>query len=154
PVPLTTPKRDAVVIGPASDGARGVTRGLADELHARHPKYITVPMTALQQHMAIVGDSGSGKTTLMRRLGLGAAEAMWSAHARGEADRPLVLMIDCKGGPQSAHDGTAWIDDMIRMGVPAARAAVWPFTARLDIWSMAPTDMAACLQQMVRASHE
>ncbi len=57
-------------------------------------------MTAFRRHMVIVGSSGSGKTNLMIRLWAGWMAASLAAARRGRP-RPLLVAMDCKGGPDA-----------------------------------------------------
>jgi len=50
--------------------------------------------------MVIVGASGTGKTNLMIRLWAGWLAAMLVAGGRSRP-RPLLVALDCKGGPDA-----------------------------------------------------
>ena len=74
--------------------------------------------------MVIIGASGSGKTNLMIRLWAGwYAAALAAPTGHGEA-RPLLIVLDCKGGP----DARVKADRTRRLlhGAGARRVAIWP----------------------------
>lgn len=154
-VPLLS--RDSeLVLGPFVEETGGVPRHGLDEITARHPRHLTVPPKAVDQHLAVVGDSGSGKTTLLRRLAVARTESEWRRYKRGEAGRPLTIMVNCKGGSfeDIVNDGGPFVEDMVALGLHPQRVGMWPVDCRLDIWSMAPRDLQSTLLAMVRSSHE
>ena len=53
---------------------------------------------ACARHMVIVGSTGSGKTNLMIRLWAGWFTATLPAWRAGKGGRPLLVVLDCKGG--------------------------------------------------------
>jgi hypothetical protein len=61
----------------------------------------TVPSTACGRHMVIVGATGRGKTNLMMRLWTGWFTAALRAALAGRGRRPLLIVLDCKGGPDA-----------------------------------------------------
>ena len=134
-VPLLTP-RGNVVIGP-------VIRAI------RHPwrPTLTVPYRSFGRHAVIIGSSGSGKTNLMMRLWAGWYAAASAAHQRREGDRPLLVVLDCKGGP----DARVKAERTRRLlhGVGARRVAIWPDEARLCLWDLPPRDLGVLLLQMI-----
>ena len=68
--------------------------------HRWHPVF-TVPHAACARHMVIVGATGSGKTNLMMRLWAGWFTAALAAARAGRDRRPLLVVLDCKGGPDA-----------------------------------------------------
>ena len=68
--------------------------------HRWHPVF-TIPAAACTRHMVIVGATGSGKTNLMIRLWAGWFTATLQAFRAGHGDRPLLVVLDCKGGPDA-----------------------------------------------------
>ena len=62
---------------------------------------LTVSPEAMSRHQVIIGASGTGKTNLMIRSWAGWYAAAWLAHLRDGAPRPLLIIIDCKGGPDA-----------------------------------------------------
>ena len=65
--------------------------------HRWHPVF-TIPAAACTRHMVIVGATGSGKTNLMIRLWAGWFTATLAAARAGRGRRPLLVVLDCKGG--------------------------------------------------------
>src|SRR6478672_11161278 len=88
-----------------------------------------------------------GKTNLMIRLWAGWFTATLQAARTGRGDRPLLVMLDCKGG----RDARVKADRTRRLlyGAGARRVAVWPDEARLCLWDLPPDDLAVLLYQMV-----
>ena len=134
-VPLLT-RRGRVVIG-------------ATIRTVRHPwrPILAVPYRSFARHSVIVGSSGSGKTNLMMRLWAGWYAAAHAAYLRREGDRPLLVVLDCKGGP----DARVKAERTRRLlhGVGARRVAIWPDEARLCLWDLPPRDLGVLLLQMI-----
>jgi hypothetical protein len=65
----------------------------------RYRPVLAVPYQAMGRHQVIVGSSGCGKTNLMMRTWAGWYAAALAAHYRRGAARPLLVVLDCKGGP-------------------------------------------------------
>jgi Helicase HerA, central domain len=114
--------------------------------HRWHP-VLTLPAAACTRHMVIVGSTGSGKTNLMIRLWAGWFTATTAAAQSGRGDRPLLVVLDCKGG----RDARRKADRTRRLlyGAGARRVAVWPDEARLCLWDIPPNDLAVLLYQMI-----
>jgi hypothetical protein len=130
--------------------ARGARIGVGGTIravgHRWHPVF-TVPHTACARHMVIVGATGSGKTNLMMRLWAGWFTAALDAAWAGSGRRPLLVVLDCKGGP----DARTKADRTRRLlyGAGARRVAIWPDEARLSLWDLPPNDLAVLLYQMI-----
>ena len=107
----------------------------------------TLPFQACARHMVIIGATGSGKTNLMMRLWAGWYTAALDAHYAGKGDRPLLIVLDCKGG----RDARRKADRTRRLlyGAGARRVAIWPDEARLALWDLPPADLAVLLYQMI-----
>ena len=114
--------------------------------HRWHPVF-SVPHAACARHMVIVGATGSGKTNLMMRLWAGWFTATREAACAGRGHRPLLVVLDCKGG----RDARVKADRTRRLlyGMGARRVAVWPDEARLSLWDLPPNDLAVLLYQMI-----
>jgi hypothetical protein len=99
------------------------------------------------RHCVIVGSSGSGKTNLMMRLWAAWFTAAQAAHTRREAAAPLLIALDCKGGP----DARVKAERTRRLlhGAGARRVAIWPDEARLSLWVLPPRDLGVLLFQMI-----
>ena len=117
--------------------------------HRWHPVF-TVPHAACARHMVIVGATGSGKTNLMMRLWAGwftAALAAARAQNAGRGHRPLLVVLDCKGGPDARTKANR--TRRLLYGAGARRVAIWPDEARLSLWDLPPNDLAVLLYQMI-----
>jgi hypothetical protein len=114
--------------------------------HRWHPVF-TIPDTACTRHMVIVGATGSGKTNLMIRLWAGWFTATLAAARAGRGHRPLLVVLDGKGG----RDARVKADRTRRLlyGAGARRVAIWPDEARLSLWDLPPQDLAVLLYQMI-----
>jgi hypothetical protein len=134
-VPLLTP-RGQVAIG-ATIRAIG---------HRWHP-VLTIPHAAFGRHQVIIGSSGSGKTNLMMRTWAGWYAAALAAGDRYGAPRPLLVVLDCKGGPDAREKAAR--PRRLLHGVGARRVAIWPDEARLCLWDLPPRDLAVLLLQMI-----
>jgi hypothetical protein len=108
---------------------------------------LAVPARSFGRHSVIIGSSGSGKTNLMMRLWAGWYAATLATHSRREGDRPLLIVLDCKGGP----DARVKAERTRRLlhGVGARRVAIWPDEARLSLWDLPPRDLGVLLLQMI-----
>jgi len=114
--------------------------------HRWHPVF-SIPHTECARHMVVVGATGSGKTNLMMRLWAGWFTAALDAARAGRGRRPLLVVLDCKGGP----DARVKADRTRRLlyGAGARRVAIWPDEARLSLWDLPPGDLAVLLYQMI-----
>jgi hypothetical protein len=114
--------------------------------HRWHPVF-TLPAGACARHMVIVGATGSGKTNLMIRLWAGWFTATLDAARAGHGNRPLLIVLDCKGG-RDARDKANRTRRLL-YGAGARRVAVWPDEARLSLWELPGRDLAVLLYQMI-----
>ena len=114
--------------------------------HRWHPVF-TLPAAACARHMVIVGATGSGKTNLMMRLWAGWFTAALAQARAGKGHRPLLVVLDCKGG----RDARVKADRTRRLlyGAGARRVAIWPDEARLSLWDLPAEDLAVLLYQMI-----
>jgi hypothetical protein len=110
--------------------------------HAWRP-VLAVPWTAMGRHQVIVGSSGSGKTNLMIRTWAG-----WYAAARQHGTaRPLLVVLDCKGGPD-ARSKAARTAALLR-AAGAGSVRVWPDGAPVSLWTLPPRELAVTLFQLL-----
>ena len=114
--------------------------------HRWHPVF-TVPFAACARHMVIVGSTGSGKTNLMIRLWAGWFTAALTAARTGQGRRPLLVVLDCKGGPDARVKANR--TRRLLYGAGARRVAIWPDEARLSLWDLPAEDLAVLLYQMI-----
>ena len=108
---------------------------------------LAIPAGSLTRHSVIIGSSGSGKTNLMMRLWAGWYAATHAAYVRREGDRPLLIVLDCKGGPDARVKAAR--TRRLLHGVGARRVAIWPDEARLCLWDLPPRDLGVLLLQMI-----
>jgi hypothetical protein len=134
-VPLLT-GRDRIPVG-------GTIRAVA----CRWQPVFTLPAAACARHMVIVGATGSGKTNLMIRLWAGWFTAALDAWLAGTGNRPLLIVLDCKGG----RDARRKADRTRRLlyGAGARHVALWPDQARVSVWDLPPDDLVVLLYQMI-----
>ncbi|HXZ70856.1 MAG TPA: hypothetical protein VEH31_08310, partial [Streptosporangiaceae bacterium] len=116
--------------------------------HRWHPVF-TLPAAACARHMVVVGATGSGKTNLMMRLWAGWFTATWQQAGAGGGHRPLLIVLDCKGGRDARVK--AGRTRRLLSGAGARRVAVWPDEARLSLWELPPADLAVLLYQMIES---
>jgi hypothetical protein len=115
--------------------------------HRWNPVF-TLPAAACARHMVIVGATGSGKTNLMIRLWAGWFTATLEAAWAGRGNRPLLIVLDCKGGPDARRKADR--TRRLLYGAGARRVAVWPDEARLSLWDLPARDLAVLLYQMIQ----
>lgn len=126
---------------------RGVPAGTVIRVsRAPWSRVLVIPLAEFSRHMAIVGASGSGKTTLMIRLWAGWLAAALHAARRHAAPRPLLVVIDGKGGHDSRARATQTRAALTAAG--AARVAVWPHIP-LNMWDIGPRELTTLLHQLI-----
>jgi hypothetical protein len=133
---------------PLTDGRGQVVMGaVIRSVGHRWQPSLAIPYQAFGRHQVIVGSSGSGKTTVMMRTWAGWYASALAAHYRRGSPRPLLVVLDCKGGP----DARVKADRTRRLlhAVGAARVAIWPDEAAVSLWGLPPRDLAVTLFQMV-----
>jgi len=128
-------------------GGRIPVGGTIRAIGHRWDPVFTLPAAALARHMVIVGATGSGKTNLMIRLWAGWFTATVQAALAGRGNRPLLVVLDCKGG----RDARSKADRTRRLlyGAGARRVMVWPDEAGLSLWDLPAPDLAVLLYQMI-----
>jgi hypothetical protein len=133
-VPLTV--RDGVVAG-------AVIRAVG---HPQRPIAV-LPYARLRSHQVVIGTTGTGKTTLLLRLWAGFMAAALRRCAAGAGGRPLLVILDCKGGADSRR-----VADRTRRVLREAGAratAIWPDEASLSIWSLPPGRLTTTLLDLI-----
>jgi hypothetical protein len=108
---------------------------------------LAIPYAAFGRHQVVIGASGSGKTNLMIRTWAGWYAAARTAHHQDGKPRPLLIVLDCKGGPDARVK--AGRTRRLLHGVGAGRVAVWPDDTGVSLWSLPPRDLAVTLFQMI-----
>jgi hypothetical protein len=128
---------------PLADGRGRVVTGAVIRTvgHRWHP-VLALPWQVFGRHQVIIGASGTGKTNLMMRTWAG-----WYAAARRAGARPLLVVLDCKGGPDARVKAERTRRLLHAAG--AARVAVWPDETSLSLWHLPPAPLAVVLFQMV-----
>ena len=64
-----------------------------------------IPYERMRAHQVVIGSTGTGKTTLLLRLWAGFMAAGLRRYATGAGRRPLLVVLDCKGGSVLAQGG-------------------------------------------------
>ena len=134
-VPLVS-RRGAVVAGAVIRAAGHPAGDLA-----------AVPYQRLRSHQVVIGTTGTGKTTLLLRLWAGFLARGLQLHAARGGRRPLLVVLDCKGGADSRR-----IADRVRRVLRDAGArstAVWPDEASLSLWDLPPAQLTSTLVDMI-----
>jgi hypothetical protein len=108
---------------------------------------LAIPYTAFGRHQVIIGSSGSGKTNLMIRTWAGWYAAALTAHRGQGAPRPLLIVLDCKGGPDARVKAAR--TRRLLHAVGASRVAVWPDDTSVSLWDLPSRELAVTLFQMV-----
>jgi hypothetical protein len=128
-------------------GGRIPVGGTIRAIGHRWQPVFSLPAAACARHMVIVGATGSGKTNLMMRLWAGWFTATLAAARAGKGHRPLLIVLDCKGG----RDARVKADRTRRLlyGGGARRVAIWPDEASLNLWELPAQDLAVLLYQMI-----
>ncbi len=106
-----------------------------------------VPYQRLRSHQVVIGTTGTGKTTLLLRLWAGFVAAAWQRFAAGSGHRPLLVILDCKGGADSRR-----VADRVRRVLRSAGAgttAIWPDEASLSLWNLPPDELTTTLLALI-----
>jgi hypothetical protein len=114
--------------------------------HAWRP-VLAIPWTAMGRHQVIIGSSGSGKTNLMIRTWTGWYTAARHAAEHSGAPRPLLVVLDCKGGPD-ARSKAARTCGLLR-AAGAGDVRVWPDSAAVSLWTLPARELAVTLFQLL-----
>src|SRR5215467_13142663 len=134
-VPLLS-RRGAIVAGAVIRSAGHPTADLA-----------MIPYRRLRSHQVVIGTTGTGKTTLLLRLWAGFLARGLQLHAAGTGRRPLLVVMDCKGGADSRR-----VADRVRRVLRDAGArstAIWPDEAGLSLWVLPPAELTGTLLDMI-----
>ncbi len=83
----------------------------------------------------------------MMRLWAGWFTATLAQARAGKGHRPLLVVLDCKGGRDARVK--AGRTRRLLYGAGARRVAIWPDEARLSLWDLPPRDLAVLLYQMI-----
>ena len=141
-LPLLSRRGDVVAgaviraVGPGTDRSGAGRRGA-----------LAIPYERLRAHQAVIGSTGTGKTTLLLRLWAGFMAAGLRRYAAGGGRRPLLVVLDCKGGASSRK-----VADRTRRVLRDAGArstAVWPDEASLSLWALPPDHLVTTLLDLI-----
>jgi hypothetical protein len=108
---------------------------------------MSVPYERLRAHQVVIGSTGTGKTTLLLRLWAGFMAAGLRRYAAGSGPRPLLVVLDCKGGASSRK-----VADRTRRVLRDAGArstAIWPDEAALSLWTLPPDRLVTALLDLI-----
>ncbi|MEU6828675.1 hypothetical protein ABZ894_08465 [Nocardia beijingensis] len=108
------------------------------QLLGRTETRLIVPWINAAEHQTTVAGSGSGKTTLMVRFLVSWFITTWMRHRQwwrlDRPGRPLVIVVDCNGGPESRKVATRMRTWFSALGVPAPRIGIFPDDVSLGMW--------------------
>ncbi|MBM7784896.1 helicase HerA domain-containing protein [Tenggerimyces flavus] len=107
---------------------------------------------SLRNHILIVGTTGAGKSTLMLRLWAGFWESASRWHAKGREHRPLLVVIDAKGGFDGRDTAERALDVMTDLG--AGKVGMWPDEVSLNLWALPPARLTEVLVDLVPVAKE
>ncbi|MGW4365437.1 hypothetical protein ACWEKT_07305 [Nocardia takedensis] len=154
-IPLTTGGRnpDLVIGRLAVEHDQAPTRSVLRQLAGRTETRLILPWINVSEHETSVAGSGSGKTTLEQRVLVSWTAATWERHRKwwrkDRPGRPLVLVVDCNGGPESrkvAAKMRTWFE---ALGVRPERIGVFPDDVSLSMWDASVDDLRSILTAMV-----
>jgi hypothetical protein len=106
-----------------------------------------IPYPRLRSHQVVIGTTGTGKTTLLIRLWAGFMAGGMHGYAAGAARRPLLVVLDCKGGASSRK-----VADRFRRVLRDAGAtsvATWPDESALRLWDLPPGQLVSTLLDLI-----
>jgi hypothetical protein len=107
----------------------------------------SIPYQRLRSHQVVIGTTGTGKTTLLLRLWAGFLARGLQRHADGAGHRPLLVVLDCKGGADSRR--VADRARRILRDAGARSTAIWPDEASLSLWALPPRQLTTTLVDMI-----
>ncbi|WP_280505580.1 hypothetical protein [Nocardia farcinica] len=122
----------------AAEHDQAPTRSMLRQLTKRAETRLLLPWINVAEHMTTVASSGSGKTTLMLRVLVSWFVTTWTRHRQwwrhDRPGRPLAIIVDCNGGPESrkvARRMRTWFE---ALGVAPERIGIFPDTVSLAMW--------------------
>ena len=124
-----------------------VTGAVIRSLRHRGGREAAIPYDRLRSHQVVIGSTGTGKTTLLLRLWAGFMAGGMGRYAAGRAARPLLVVLDCKGGASSRK-----VADRARRvlrDAGAAATATWPDEASLNLWALPPDQLVTTLLDLI-----
>jgi hypothetical protein len=106
-----------------------------------------LPASRLRSHQLVIGGTGTGKTTLMLRLWAAFMATGLKRHAAGLAGRPLVVILDCKGGADARR--IAGLTRRVLQASGAGNVAVWPDETALSLWGLPARRLVSTLVDLI-----
>lgn len=97
-------------------------------------------------HTMMRNNQSVGKTTLLLRLWSAFMAGGLQRHARGQARRPLLVVLDCKGGESSREVAARARHALHAAG--AATVATWP-DVPLSLWALPPARLISTLLDLI-----
>ena len=130
-----------------SRGGHVVVGATIRAVRHRAGRAASLPYERLRAHQVVIGSTGTGKTTLLLRLWAGFMAAGLRRYAAGTGRRPLLVVLDCKGGASSRK-----VADRTRRVLRDAGArstAIWPDEAALSLWTLPPDRLVTALLDLI-----
>jgi hypothetical protein len=130
-----------------SHGGHVVVGATIRAVRHRAGRAASIPYARLRAHQVVIGSTGTGKTTLLLRLWAGFMAAGLRRYAAGAGRRPLLVVLDCKGGASSRK-----VADRTRRVLRDAGAratAIWPDEAALSLWALPPPRLVTALLDLI-----
>lgn len=124
-----------------------VTGAVIRAVRHRSGRAAAIPYDRLRSHQVVIGSTGTGKTTLLLRLWAGFMAGGMHRYASGSASRPLLVVLDCKGGASSRK-----VADRARRvlrDAGAASVATWPDENPLNLWALPPAQLVTTLMDLI-----
>ena len=124
-----------------------VTGAVIRSVRHRPMRAAAIPYDRLRSHQVVIGSTGTGKTTLLLRLWAGFMAGGMRRYAAGQSARPLLVVLDCKGGASSRK-----VADRARRvlrDAGAATVATWPDEAALNLWTLPPPQLVTTLMDLI-----
>lgn len=124
-----------------------VTGATIRAVRHRAGRAAVIPFERMRSHQVVIGSTGTGKTTLLLRLWAGFMAAGLRGYTAGTAGRPLLVVLDCKGGASSRK-----VADRARRVLRDAGArstAIWPDESALSLWVLPPDSLITTLLDLV-----
>ncbi|MEV0765172.1 hypothetical protein [Nocardia sp. NPDC050435] len=141
-------------------------KGRLRMLLTRNETRLILSWIKTREHMVAVASSGKGKTTLMIRLLLSWYVSAWLRHRQwwrlDRPGRPLAMVIDCNGGPESLRAAARLKTWFLGLGAPEQRIGILtaapangqveglPQRVKLNMWGIpSRDDLRSVLSAMV-----
>ncbi|WP_433714470.1 hypothetical protein ACQP2U_10350 [Nocardia sp. CA-084685] len=128
-------------------------RSTLRSLTGRTETRLILPWINVAEHFSTVASSGSGKTTLLKRVLMSWFVTTWTRHRQwwrlDRPGRPLAIVVDCNGGPESRKVADSLRKWFRALGVPADRIGVFPDDVSLGLWNASVDDLRSILSAMI-----